>query len=122
MFLAIVMEIADPSTYRLPGSSLWNCIEATVNENMKKVVFQRDPNTSIRPPIIGGESMIRWIFLQVRSLASQSNRACAVCVPAFPAAGTSADARRTCPCSRTDKSSDVCSSIARWMLADLLMM
>lgn len=74
LFLAIVMEIADPSTYRLPGSSLWNCIEATVNENMRKAVFQRDQHTSasIRPPIIGGEPMIRWIFLQVRSLASQS--------------------------------------------------
>lgn len=68
LFLAIVMEIADPSTYRLPGSSLWNCIEATVNENMRKVVFQRDPHSSVRPPIIGGEPMIRWIFLQVRSL------------------------------------------------------
>ena len=66
LFLAIVMEIADPTTYRLPGSSLWNCIEATVNENMRKVVFQRDPNARIRAPIIGGEPMIRWIFLQVR--------------------------------------------------------
>jgi hypothetical protein len=68
VFLAIVMEIADPSTFGLPGSSLWNCIEATVNENMRRVVFQRDPHYAIRPPIIGGEPMIRWIFLQVRLL------------------------------------------------------
>lgn len=64
-FVAVVMEIADPSTYGLPGSSLWSCVEATVKENMNKVVYGREVGATIRAPIIGGEPMIRWMFLQV---------------------------------------------------------
>lgn len=63
--MAVVMEIADPSTYGLPGSSLWSCVEATVKENMNKVVYGREVGATIRAPIIGGEPMIRWMFLQV---------------------------------------------------------
>jgi hypothetical protein len=82
LFLAIVMEVADPSVHRLPGSSLWNCIEATVNDNMRRVVFQRDSNAEIRAPIIGGEPMIRWIFLQARTW--QLRTKCILCSCRLP--------------------------------------
>eukprot|EP00892_Ulva_mutabilis_P011680 jgi/Ulvmu1/8885/UM049_0067.1 len=73
-FVAVVMEIADPSTYGLRGSSLWSCVEATVKENMNRIVYAREVGAKIRAPVIGGEPMIRWMFLQVASALDYLHR------------------------------------------------
>lgn len=77
--LCIVMELADPSAYGLAGASLWSCIEPCVEQNMEGVVYARLPNAKRTLPLLGGEPMIRWVFLQARHFHLQAS----MCVDNF---------------------------------------
>lgn len=72
--VCMVMELADPDRHGLRGPSLWDCMEACMETNMRACVYT--PRTA-RPdaftrPVVGGEPIVRWIFLQVRQTSRSS--------------------------------------------------
>ena len=69
------MEVADHTKTQLRGPSLWTCVEHTIRANMECRVY--NPGAGLdefQSPLVGGEPMIRWIFMQVRAFCSEMCR------------------------------------------------
>ena len=65
-----VLELADVESLKLAGPSIWDCVRRSMDVNMRAKVYQPRtvPESDFQLPILGGEPMVRWIFLQVCSV------------------------------------------------------
>jgi hypothetical protein len=72
--VCLVLELAECPD--LDGPSLWANIKATVTTNMNDFVYSPLEAATLQTPLIGGEPLVRYVFMQVRDGA--------VCVVVHP--------------------------------------
>jgi hypothetical protein len=62
-----VLELADAEKFGQKGPSLWDCMESCMDTNMKARVYtpRMASEKEFKLPVLGGEPIVRWIFLQV---------------------------------------------------------